>query len=142
MKTEDKRQQLILKALAPPERDCAAETINLALQRWNQLATRLAPLIGDAGLSALFGRSLHLCIARHSSLTPAEAGRPINFQLGRLREDLANAGQPQAWEANVVLITTFTGLLAKLIGDTLTDKLLSDAWHDESKGTNTQEMGK
>ena len=142
MKTDDKRQQLILEAFAQPEGDCATEMISQALQRWTQLAARLSPLIGDAGLSALYGRSLHLCIAEYGWLAPAEAGCPIGSLLGRLREDLDKAGEMHAPEANLALINTFAGLLAKLIGDPLTDRLLSDAWRTESKGTNTQEMGK
>jgi hypothetical protein len=95
---------------------------------WPQLVVQLAPVIGVRGIDALFSRTLHL--TRKSFPWVAVAGdvergiSALDAISGRLqRQDASTAAA-----ASCELLVAFTVLLADLIGESLTDRLLAPVW--------------
>ena len=105
----------------------SADGMDLLLQPWQQLATQLSPLIGDSGFCALYGRAARLAAKRFGWLAPVQAGKTIVALLAGLRAQLAAAGLAEATAANALLLHTFTKLLAGLIGESLTMRILDAA---------------
>lgn len=126
----DPRREMIRKKLAqcagnPADANTsAAATVAL----WLQISARLVPVIGARGVEVLFGRTLYLAGKSFSWLGgAADRGRGtpsidvIRARLGRQEAAVAAA-------ASCEFLFVFAGLLATLIGDSLTDRLLGPVW--------------
>ncbi|MDD5249307.1 MAG: hypothetical protein PHY45_09995 [Rhodocyclaceae bacterium] len=94
---------------------------------WLQMAARLAPVIGVRGVDVLFGRALYLTSAKFPWLAISEHGDAA-AQLASIRARLEAHEAAVAAEAGYVLLATFTELLATLIGEALTERLLLAVW--------------
>lgn len=94
------------------------------LEPWRRLASQLGPLIGDSGFCALFGRALRLARPAHDWPEPVSPCKSIDIQLAWLDEVLAAVEPAQAAVANAALLGRFTELLASLIGQALTKRIL------------------
>jgi hypothetical protein len=140
-KRDEKRQQLILEALAP-KADAGRAAVDHALWPWERLAEHLTPLIGDAGFCALYGRAVRLTAPEFKWITASPPAHSIESLFQTLREDFASVDADAAAQANNLLLDTYTGLLSALIGETLTTRLLNAAWTDEADGRNKQEICK
>jgi len=123
---------LALKVLAPHAAPGAgAEALAAAARRaYDDLARVSAPLIGQAGVDALFGRALHLTQRQYPWLVapgdPQQSEGPFAQAIFSLeRQDPA-----VATEAAAALFATLTGLLVTFIGEPLTARLLRKAWPD------------
>jgi hypothetical protein len=92
-----------------------------------QTAGQLEPVIGVGGVEALFGRALHLTARRLSWLPSAASGNsaaPMDvFQIC-----LAGRSASEASDAGETLLLTFAGLLAGMVGESLTGRLLGAGW--------------
>lgn len=110
--------------------------VSRALHAWECLALHLSPLIGDAAYCALYGRALHLVSPLYPSLMPSLPSQTIDAILSTLKKSLAPIDPVSVGEANLALLDTFTALLAGLIGEALTTRLLNTAWADEPEGKN------
>jgi hypothetical protein len=104
---------------------------------FDKLHENLVPLLGAAGVDALFARSVMLVQARHAIFGEASVlgGAP------RLRACL-RAGDPDiSTESAAALFGTFLALLTTLIGERLTAQALRSAWptleHGASRETRT-----
>ena len=97
---------------------------------WSQISARLAPLIGARGVDTLLGRTIYLTSVYFPWLAMAMAGDSERgaAPLDGLRERLARQDVPVAAAASCEFLLTFTVLLASLIGDSLTDRLLGPVW--------------
>ena len=95
---------------------------------WLQFSARLAPVIGARGVEILFDRALYLASTSFPFLAiAANRGRgttPINA----IRTQIGRQDAPVAAAASCEFLFTFTVLLATLIGDSLTDRLLGPVW--------------
>jgi len=138
-KNDDERLQLICQALALQAGASHANVVEHSLCAWERLAAQLSPLIGEAGLCALYSRALRLAMPQHAFPLAAPANGPVAILLAALREHLAVIDMQAAARANAVLLDTFTGLLASLIGNALTIRLMNAAWNDTCQQKNTQE---
>jgi hypothetical protein len=109
---------------APDASAMAEATLNI----WRQVATRLTPVIGIRGVDALFSRSLYLTSKAFPWLSLS--GNEGNSHVLRviLKVRLASQETAAAAEASDALLVTFTELLATLIGESLTDRLLVPVW--------------
>lgn len=95
---------------------------------WERLVAQLSPLIGEVGLCALFARARHLSSPeRHPYAANAEL-RSSKILLETLAAQLQTMEPAQARAYNAALLATFTRLLAGLIGEALTARLLNTAW--------------
>jgi hypothetical protein len=105
-----------------------------AKRAWTKLAELLSPLVGDAGVRALFERSLMLSRAKFPWLahpTDAPSSEPPWIQLRACLDQ-----HPElADEATAALMTTFLERLCSFIGETLTLRLLCEAWPELAPDT-------
>jgi hypothetical protein len=100
--------------------ECAAA----AWRVYEKLNARLAPLLGSAGVQALFVRSAKLAQADFDSL--AEVATPEG--LTRLGSCLQGLDLAVAAEAAAALFGTFLKLIASFIGERLTILVLRSSW--------------
>jgi hypothetical protein len=135
-KNDNTRRQLIQNVLAMPDGAPAASVHAHSLACWSDLAAHLSPLIGEAGFCALYLRASSLTNAERQWPPAMQGARSVSHLLAALQDNLAALPPQQAIAANAALLDTFTKLLAGLIGEGLTTRLLNTAWADRSEGTN------
>jgi hypothetical protein len=99
-----------------------------ALRAYDTLAAQLALLIGDGGVRALTARSLHLVRRDFPWLAEAEEPSPSESPFDPVGACLARQEPAVATEAAAAALATLSGLLATLIGETLTMRVLRAAW--------------
>src|SRR5664279_951134 len=100
--------------------ECAAATWRV----YEKLSARLAPLLGSAGVQALFVRSAKLAQPEFAAL--AEVATPEG--LTRLGSCLQALGPAIGAEAAATLFGTFLDLMTTFIGERLTVLVLRSAW--------------
>jgi len=96
-----------------------------ATQACQRLAKHLSALLGETGVELLLKRSLTLASARFPWLTEGETDRDASSQL---RAALAQRDAAPLVDAFVTVLSTFVGLLERLIGAGLVDRLLAEVW--------------
>lgn len=99
----------------------------------------LSPIIGQAGVDALFKRSLYLTRSAHSCLATVMEDKAHPDELAALQAVLAQQTRAAAVAANVALLQNFQDLLAFLIGLSLTERLLRPVWDKSSSGQAAQD---
>jgi hypothetical protein len=95
---------------------------------WPEVATRLTPVIGARGVDVLFGRALHQTSIAFPWLQIAGDQGSGVAALNDLRTCLAGQETTGAAEASHALLMNFAELLATLIGESLTERLLGPVW--------------
>jgi hypothetical protein len=95
---------------------------------WPEVAARLAPVIGARGVDVLFARALHQTSTAFPWLQIAGDHGSGVAALDTLRTCLAGQETTAAAKASHALLMNFTELLATLIGESLTDRLLGPVW--------------
>jgi len=99
-----------------------------ALRVHATLAGQLALLIGDGGVRALTARSLHLVQRDFPWLAEARERDPSADPFAQVSFCLERQEPAVATEAAATALATLGGLLATLIGETLTMRVLRAAW--------------
>jgi len=134
MPTSDSRREAIRRTLARrvggvPDADAVADA---AVDIWHQVADRLTPVIGAQGVDVLYRRSLHLTSSAFPWLANAGDHPAGTTQLASFKARLSDHEPAASAEASYVLLVTFTELLATLIGESLTERLLDPVWEPQS----------
>ena len=114
----------------------AEVTVNVC----RDIAVRLAVVLGARGVDMLFRRSVHLATAQFPWLAMRGEDGASDVVFARLREVLARQERTVAAEASYTLLVTFTELLATLIGESLTETLLSSVWVPASPRTDQENV--
>lgn len=96
---------------------------------WRLVEAQLVPVIGARGLDVLFMRALHRTTTAFPWLAASVDHGGSAGPLPRLTACLATQHTAVAAEAAFALLSTFAELLATLIGDSLTERLLAPAVH-------------
>jgi hypothetical protein len=104
-----------------------------------RFADQFAPLIGDAGIAAIFSRSLHLAQPTFPGLAAANSPDRPEARFAVLQLFLEQQEPPAAGEAVVAVLGTAGELLASFIGAGLTTRLLREAWPDDFAAPTTEE---
>jgi hypothetical protein len=112
-----------------PDASAIAEA---ALSTWHLVAAQIIPVIGIGGVNVLFNRSLHLTCSSFPWLIIPGDHRDSAVLLANLKERLAGRETDAAAEASYTLLVTFVELLMSMIGDSLTERLLSTVWEPPS----------
>ncbi len=94
----------------------------------HQMATRLAPVIGARGVDVIFSRALHQTSSAFPWLAIAEDHGDIALRLASLKAHFAGQETATAAQGSSALLSTVTELLASLIGEPLTERLLDSVW--------------
>jgi hypothetical protein len=99
------------------------------VRTWDQMARRLAPIIGEGGFRALYARGLHLTRSKYPWLAVTQ--EPPTMPFAGLKVSLQRREFTEARDASNALLVTFTELLATFIGEGLTKRLLSSGHADD-----------
>jgi hypothetical protein len=99
-----------------------------ALRMYVTLAGQLALLIGEGGVRALTARSLHLVRRDFPWLAEAREPRPTDGPFAQIAFRLERQEPAVATQAAAAVLATLAGLLATLIGETLTMRVFRTAW--------------
>jgi hypothetical protein len=114
----------------PPGEGVSSELLaDRAARAFDRLAKHLSRLLGQAGVQMLFARSVVIASAQLPWLRVAPSGteQRENAALA-LRPVLENQAPEVIAKAFVEILSTFVGLLKRLIGDGLVDSLLDEVW--------------
>jgi hypothetical protein len=98
---------------------------------WDRLAKCLVPVIGRQGVDVLFNRAVHLTIAAYPWLEAPGARLDGEVPLADFRSRLEQRDPEAASAASQAVLVTFSELLASLIGQPLTERLLAPVWASE-----------
>jgi len=125
MNREAIRRTLAQHAGPAPDASAVADAV---LSTWQRMAAQLAPVIGVRGAEVLFRRALHLTGQAFPWLA-ADGAEDAKVELyTAVRDRMAGRELVATTTAGNALLTTFVSLLAGLIGDPLTERLLSPVW--------------
>jgi hypothetical protein len=104
------------------------EIAALVATTFQNIDQALSPVVGQRGMAALYKRSLHLSRPLHAWLPVVAEGADVDRDLEALTAALAAQTSMDAALAGTQLLKTFRALLANLIGDSLTERLLRPVW--------------
>ena len=107
-----------------------------ALATWSRIDEALSPIIGIRGVAGLYKRSLSLTRGAHPALTAVFEGVIAPGDYSTLQQALAQQSGPVAIAASGALLQTFNDLLTKLIGLSLTERLLRPVLDNPSSSGN------
>lgn len=116
-----------------------AQSIDAALATWLALDAALSPIIGPSGFAALYRRSLQVTRAQFPWLAPAQSSTAEAPEFSALRTILAQQSEAAAAAASAALLEAFYDLLTKLIGPSLSDRLLSAVCESPPSGQAAQD---
>ncbi|SDP88091.1 hypothetical protein SAMN05216303_108234 [Rhodoferax sp. OV413] len=94
---------------------------------WQTMAAQLEPVIGVRGVSVLLNRALYLTVKSYPWLTPTNAQEAADA-MENIKLRFVGRTALEAAEGGCALLVTFTELLASLIGESLTERLLACVW--------------
>jgi hypothetical protein len=106
----------------------ANATSEAAAATWRLVEAQLVPVIGARGLDVLFRRALHQTMNAFPWLAASVDRGGSAGPLPSLMACLATQHTAAAAEAAYALLLTFAELLATLIGESLTARLLAPVW--------------
>lgn len=95
---------------------------------WRQVADLLTPVIGARGVDVIFRRALSLTSKAFPWLKFSEEHGDSAELLVSLKVQLASRDTATAAEAGCTLMVTFIELLTTLIGESLTERMVSPVW--------------
>lgn len=122
---------IVLKALAGRSGAEAPDGVSAAAQfAYDDLVRVSVRMIGQVGIDAMTGRTLYLMQRAHPWL--ATTGGPGHWTgpFAQIASGLKEQPPAAAMEAAGVLFTTLAGVIAGLIGESLTLQILQEAWPD------------
>jgi hypothetical protein len=114
----------------------AEQLADAAVATWHDIWIALSPVIGAAGVAALFQRSVFLIMAEYPWLANVSDPPPAG-EFNSLRRELSQRRQADAAAANAALLQSLAQVLGNLIGASLTTRLLQPVW--EKHGRTTQD---
>lgn len=106
------------------------EVADAVLALWGAIGRALDPIIGQRGVAALYHRSLKLTARSHPWLAVVPAGplADADADLAALKAAFTRQSAEAAVAGGDALFETFRELLASLVGDPLTERLLRSVW--------------
>ncbi len=106
--------------------------VDAGINLWEQMATQLIALIGEDGFNSLYARSVFLSQSIFPWLAASSLPPRTDHRFANLKTSLDGQTPAQAVKANRFLLITFTDILASLIGEPLTARVLRTAWGVEA----------
>jgi len=130
------RQQIIASLMAQQPENIA----DAAIDKWEKLADEIISIVGEAGFNSLYERSVHLAQPTFPWLPPACSQPQAHHRFAELITSLADQTPAHARAANSLLLTSFTDIVASLIGEQLTASILLSAWGNLASVTSGKEL--
>ncbi len=122
--SEGIRRALFLRSGDGDARDIATATMNT----WQLMVDSLAPIIGERGVDALLRRALHLSTTVHPWLGVPFERDSTGGEAATFKVRLAAQEASVALETSHAVLFAVTELLAGLIGESLSERLLAKVW--------------
>ena len=122
------RQQIVKRRMLQPTEEVADAAINL----WEPMATQIISIISEDGFNSLYGRSVFQTRIIFPWLAAGALPPQTDQRFAGLKLSLEGHTPEQASAANSLLLITFTDILASLIGEDLTIRILRSAWGDDA----------
>lgn len=117
----------------------ATQIADAVVVMWREIEAALGPIIGTGSVAVLYLRSLHLVDPAHPWLRTMDHGAHTAVDLAALKAILAAQGSDTAAAAGGALLQTFYELLASLVGQSLTERLLNSVWEPSLSGPPAQD---
>jgi hypothetical protein len=134
MKMSDVPRHRIMKNLT------ARNAENTATILWDKLAIQIIAIVGEDGFNALYMRSIFLNRRTFPWLPANALPTQTDHPLLDLKMSFEAQSPAQVREANSLLLITLTDILASLIGEQLTARILSLAWDVEISNETGEEF--
>lgn len=128
METSDTLRHQIVRDLMTRHTE---KVVDAELELWEQMATQIISLVGEGGFNSLYARSLFLTRATFPWLATGSPSPQTENRFAELKLSLDSQTSAQASAANRLLLITFTDILASLIGEQLTTRILRAAWRND-----------
>jgi len=106
--------------------------VDAELALWEQMASQILPIVGEGGFNSLYARSVFLTQATFPWLAAYSPSPQTEHRFAELKRCLDGQTPAQASAANRLLLITFTDILASLIGEQLTTRILRAAWRNHT----------
>ena len=117
-----------------PDGASPAQVAQAAVAMWGIVHDALSPVIGPGGVAALYKRTLHLSREAYPWLGAAYDDAVVPGDFTSLRAALSNEDSKVAAAAHDAMLQTLHDLLARLIGPSLTSRLLPGIWPSPPTG--------
>jgi hypothetical protein len=132
------RHRLIKSLLVQPDE----KTADAAIRLWEPMASEIISIVGEDGFNSLYARTIFLNRAVFPWLPASlDQARPKQ-RLAELKMSFERQTSAQISEANNSLLITFTDILASLIGEQLTTRILCLAWNTDISNCTGKESQK
>jgi hypothetical protein len=99
---------------------------------YDDLVRVSAPVIGLVGVDALTGRAVHLVQREFPWLVTSPTPKRLGGSFADVIASLQKQDLAVATDATAAVFATFAGLLVTFIGESLTARLLDEAWPEAS----------
>jgi hypothetical protein len=130
VETRDFARRLLAYEAAADKASLSTEST--VIRAYEKLRRSLCVLTGVAGFRSLASRALTLAKAEAPSLSAMQVTADGSLQV--LGETESQSDKHQAGEGGVILLAQLLGLLHTFIGQSLTLRLVQDAWPDAAFG--------
>ena len=130
------RNQIIKSLMAQHTEQVADAAITL----WEQMATQIISIVGEGGFNSLYARSLFLSQSTFPWLAAGSLPPQTDHRFAELKMCLEEQPPEIAREANILLLVTFTNIVATLIGKQLTASILRSAWGIDASDSADKEL--
>lgn len=121
----------LIKSLITQSHEGKIDTI---LSIWEPLTTQVISLVGETGFNSLYVRSIYLTQKNCPWCAFSSKLPQASELLIELKMNFERLSSAQYNEANSLLLITFTDILASLIGEQLTLRILHSAWSKQISG--------
>ncbi|MEP7313298.1 MAG: hypothetical protein ABI859_11995 [Pseudomonadota bacterium] len=118
----------------------AAQIADALIATCARIDTALTPIIGSRGVAALSKRSIHLAGQSHPWLLDPSQGPQSALDLVALRSGVAAQNDAEAAAGGELFLHTFSEVLARLVGASLTEQLLRSVWARPSSSAPAQDI--
>ena len=113
-----------------------ADTLGIT---YAQIEAALTPVIGSLGVAALCKRSVYLAGQTHPWLLGSHENLQAPMDLAALKSAIAGQDNVEAAAGAALLLQTFNEVLTRLVGASLTERLLSSVWSHLSSSAPAQD---
>ena len=110
----------------------SANVLDAEIELWEQMSSQILLIVGEGGFNSLYTRSVFLTQAKFPWLQTDSPSSGTEHRFADLKRCLHGQTSTQASAANRLLLITFTDILASLIGEQLTTRILRAAWRNHT----------
>jgi hypothetical protein len=145
MEPNELQRHRLIKSLAIPPHENAVDAVDAAdaaISLWEPMATEIISIVGKEGFNSLYARTIFLNRAAFPWLAASLNTLQADQRLAELKMSFEKQTPAQVGEANNSLLITFTDILASLIGEQLTTRILCLAWNTDISNCTGKESQK